>query len=122
MADSGLTKSQIRACQEDWARLQRAERRRVLRLARQGRPHPDPRIARIARGWALSVAPPGGDDETVAVGVAGVVVGILMDLLSAVLGLGAGGEGLAGGVSAAVAERRKRRYARLILRLGADGG
>ncbi|HYY78158.1 MAG TPA: hypothetical protein VFD04_03105 [Actinomycetes bacterium] len=38
-----------------WARLDRATRREVLRLAQDGRPHPNPRVASAAFAWGRQV-------------------------------------------------------------------
>ncbi|RBY94156.1 hypothetical protein DQ244_02010 [Blastococcus sp. TBT05-19] len=42
-----------------WYDLSWKERRTVLRLARRGERHPDPRIARVAEEWARETLEPG---------------------------------------------------------------
>jgi hypothetical protein len=41
--------------EQRWLVLPRRTRREVMRLARDGKTHPDPQVASVAEGWAQSV-------------------------------------------------------------------
>jgi hypothetical protein len=50
--DPTLPLEDLRTAEERWRKLPRHQRREVLRLSRQGRVHPDRRVAEIAYRWA----------------------------------------------------------------------
>ena len=53
----------------NWYELSWAEQRKVVELARQGRRHPDARIARVADAWAREKTGQGGSLAQLVVGV-----------------------------------------------------
>jgi len=48
----GLVAGPQRQAEKAWWRVGRRQRRQVIRLARQGRPHPDPYVSSVAHTWA----------------------------------------------------------------------
>lgn len=95
---------------DSWRRLSWRQRREIVKLARGGRAHPDPRIARIAHDWALAVAPPRDDAAKWRELSAGALFGLLLDILLAPLG-GAGGQATGGALGGGLRSFRIRRAA-----------
>jgi len=52
-----------------WYDLSGREQRAVLRLARKGLMHPDPKVARLARDWAAETLNENGSIFTILVGI-----------------------------------------------------
>jgi hypothetical protein len=118
-----MTPLQIMDCRNDWERLHTRERRKVARLAKHGESHPDPRTARIAYGWALSVKQADSEPDSrrrrwSEHGV-GLAVGILLDLIGMIVSAPFGGEGTGGAIGGVLVERKKRRLAERIIRITA---
>ncbi len=68
--------------QRTWEGLRWSEQRAVLRAARRGDSHPDPAIAKVARGWAHAVLAP----RTHSRGVLRVLVSLVEDPFGGTLG------------------------------------
>jgi hypothetical protein len=111
-----MSASKILGCAEDWMKLRRRERRQVLRFARQGKEHPNPRIARIAYGWALDIAPFDQDQRESGWGAATLIAfGVLLDVVGTLFGAALGGQGTGGALGGVLVERKKKRYAKKII-------
>jgi hypothetical protein len=111
-----LGASQILGCREDWEKLRRRERGQVLRSARRGKEHPDPRIARIAYGWALSITPSEPNTHEHWWAAANLLsFGLLLDIIGTLFGAALGGEGFGGALGGVLIENKQKRYAQKII-------